>query len=279
MAVCQGFITVMKRTWIAMGCVLASLPLAALAQNQEPAPPAFEKSAEGSEKTEEPDLFDADANAPKQVQVQVEFVEMPHEALTKLLFLAKPKSADATDLRKQVQDMVSRNEAKVIETQIVIARSGQKATSESIHEFIYPTEYEPPGFPAHTGSDAENAPKDSPQWSPAPTPTAFETRNLGTTVEIEPTIGEDNRIIDLRFVPELIWHTGNVTWQEGKDKFGNPFTIEMPEIYMLRLNTAFTCISGQYTLVGVVSPKDEKGETDMTRKVMVFVKCYILAVK
>ena len=45
------------------------------------------------------------------------------------------------------------------------------------------------------------------------------------------------------------------------------------DIETLRLNTAFTCISGQYTLVGVVSPKDAKGETDMTRKVMVFVKC------
>jgi hypothetical protein len=27
------------------------------------------------------------------------------------------------------------------------------------------------------------------------------------------------------------------------------------------------------TLAGVVSPKDDKGETDMTRKVMIFVKC------
>ena len=58
------------------------------------------------------------------------------------LFLAKPASADATELRKQVQDMVSKNEAKVLETQITVARSGRKATSESIHEFIYPTEYE-----------------------------------------------------------------------------------------------------------------------------------------
>lgn len=262
-----------------VGLAAAGLGLAFVANSQEPAPKAFEKSAEGQEQTEEPDLMDADGGNPTQVQVQVEYVEMSHEALTKLLFLAKPKSSDATKLREQVQGMVSKNEATVLETQIAIARSGQKATSESIHEFIYPTEYAPPQFPAHSGSDAGNAPKNFPEWSPGPTPTSFETRNLGGTLEIEPTIGEDYRIIDLRFVPELVWHTGNVTWQDGKDKFGNPFRVEMPDFYTLRLNTALMTINGQYTLAGVVSPKNDKGDTDMTRKVMVFVKCDVLVVK
>jgi len=32
-------------------------------------------------------------------------------------------------------------------------------------------------------------------------------------------------------------------------------------------------------LVSVQSPKDAKGNTDMTRKVMIFVKCDVLSVK
>jgi hypothetical protein len=32
-------------------------------------------------------------------------------------------------------------------------------------------------------------------------------------------------------------------------------------------------------LVSVQSPKDTKGEADMTRKVMIFVKCDVLSVK
>jgi len=268
----------MKRTWITMGCALAGLSLAALAQKEEPAPPAFEKSADDSVNTEEPDPFDADANAPKLVQVQVEFVEMSHEALTKLLFLAKPKSADATELRKQVQDMVSKNEAKVLETQIVISRSGQKSTTESIHEFIYPTEYEIISMEEKAKEAMQKAMLSSFPAGPA-MPTAFETRNIGSTLEVEPTLGEDNRTIDLRFLPEISYHTGNTVWHEGKDTNGNPFKVAMPDFHVLRLSTAITCINGQYTMTGVVSPKNDKGDTDMTRKVMTFVKCDVISVK
>jgi hypothetical protein len=211
---------------------------------------------------------------PMQVQVQVEFVELSHEALTKLLFLTKPTSADATALRQQLQDMVSKNEAKILETQIAVARSGQKGGSESIHEFIYPTEYEP------TCSLMDEELSKKPKTPNAlAVPTTFETRNLGSILEVEPAVGEGNRIVELRFVPELIWHSGSAIWYEGKDSSGNPFKVQTPDIYTIRLNTGIQCISGQYTLAGVISPKNDKGDTDMTRKVMVFVKCDVLEVK
>lgn len=273
----------MKTHWLLAGLAAAGLGLTFIANSQEPAPKPFENAPEGQELAEEPDPFDPDQNLPRQVQVQVEFVDMSHEALTKLLFLAKPATSDATDLRKQVQDMVSKNEAKVLETQIAIARTGQKATTESIHEFIYPTEHEPPRMPQPAGQGANAAGASGAsnlQFPEIPSyPAAFETRNVGSTLEIEPTVGADNQIVELRFVPELIWHPGNTMWAEAKDSLGNNFKYSMPDFYTIRLNTAFTCISGQYTLAGVVSPKDDKGETDMTRKVMVFVKCDVLVVK
>ncbi len=274
----------MKTHCMLTGLAMAGLGLTFIAKSQEPAP-ADEAKGATTRKSSEVDPFDPDASPPKPmlVQVQVEYLEMSHEALTKLLFLAKPTSSDATKLREQVQEMVGKNEAKVIETQICTAKSGQKATCESIHEFMYPTEYEPPRFPgpSHVIKKA-----DQPEIAaglgfeecPA-TPTAFETRNVGSTLEIEPTIGEEGRFIDLRFVPEFIWHTGNNTWHEGKDRAGNPYRIQMPDFYTLRFNTSLTCINGQYNLAGVVSPKDDKGDTDTSRKVMVFVKCDILEVK
>ena len=205
------------------------------------------------------------------IQVQVEYLELSHAALTKLLFLAAPRSADATTLRQKLQELVATNDAQVLETQILVSRSGQKATTESLHEFIYPTEYEPPGLPCG-GSG-------TPEKGSSCLPTAFETRNLGSTLEIEPTIGESGTLIDLRLIPELVWHTGDTVWHEGKDLSGMPFKVSMPDIYTMRVNTAVTCISGQYMLVSTQSPKDAKGEPDMTRKVMVFVKCDILPVK
>jgi hypothetical protein len=272
----------MKTKWILIGIAVAGLGFTFIAHSQEATPPPVEKVAEG----EPPQVLVADPSMtyePQlvQVRVQVEYVEMSHEALTKLLFLAKPASADATKLREQVQEMVARNEAEVLETQMMVAKSGRKATSGSHHEFIYPTEYEPPqlagSFDSSKKTDQPKSNVDAP-FTP-PTPTAFDTRNLGGTLEIEPTVGEGDRLIDLRLEPELAWHTGNTVWHDGKDGFGNPTKIQMPDFYSVRLYTSVICISGQYTLAGVLSPKNDKGEVDMTRKLMVFVKCDVLPVK
>ena len=269
----------MKRSWIVTGLTLAGCGFFVLAQNQNPVAPAAGKSPGTSDSPAATDPCCADAPSPKLVQVQVEYIELSHESLTKLLFLAKPASADATKLREQLQDMIAKNDAKVLETQILVSRSGQKATTESIHEFIYPAE-------ANVPMTAPPADGTKPQpLVPLPTsvlpfvPSSFETRNLGCTLEIEPTIDEYGTFVDLRFVPEIVWHTGNTTWVEFNDQHGNIHKVQTPDFYIFRLNTAITCIKGQYMLAAVQSPKNSQGEVDMTRKVMIFVKCDVLSVK
>lgn len=265
---------------LAAGVAVCSLYLGA--QETGKVPPPFEKAA--GDDTTQPDPFDEDFNAPKMVRVQVEYVELSHETLTDLLFLADPPSADATPLRKQVQELVKKGEAKVMETMICNARSGEKALAESINEFIYPTEYEPPELPgSFTLPDRDKglAPDElmllRMMRTPA-TPTSFETRNLGSTLEIEPT-SDDGKYIDLRLAPDIVWHTGESVWIEDKLPDGNVSRIQMPKIYSARITTALTCKEGQYVLAGVVSPKDAEGTTDLSRKLMIFVKCDTLIVK
>jgi hypothetical protein len=199
--------------------------------------------------------------------------------MTKLLFLRSPKLADATDLRKQVQELVTKNEAKVIETQITVCKNGQKATSESIHEFIYPTEFTPISMEERFKKTEDQMAKYSGMCVNPATPTAFDTRHVGSTLEVEPTIGENDGYIDLKYQSQFLYHTGNTVWHEGKDSVGNPFKISMPDFYVVRMQTPISCADGQYNFVGTLSPKDSKGEVDMTRKLMVFVKCDILTVK
>lgn len=108
-------------------------------------------------------------------------------------------------------------------------------------------------------------------------PTAFDTRNLGNTLEVEPTLGADGNLIDIRIAAELTWHTGNTPWLENKDSIGNNHKVQMPDFYTLRLNTSLICPKARYILLGVQSPKDDKGGIDMTRKVVVLLKCDVLA--
>ena len=94
-------------------------------------------------------------------------------------------------------------------------------------------------------------------------------------MEIEPTLSEDGRIIDLRFVPEIVYHVGNNIWAEWKGEHGNS-PVQMPTFYTLRVNTAVTLADGQPMLVAALSPKNKDGVPDFTRKLMVFVKADVI---
>lgn len=116
----------------------------------------------------------------------------------------------------------------------VIAKSGQRAKVEVIREFIYPTEFEPPEIPQDFGGGAGIAAIDIGggqigligfntgfQGGAFPvtptTPTAFEMQKLGTILEVEATVGADNRTIELDVSPAFKEF-------EGFINYGTPIT-------------------------------------------------------
>ena len=224
------------------------------------------------------DPLGENVDLPRLVRVQVEFIEVPHTTLTRLLMEPRTGGND-TDLRKELTTLTEKGEATVVETMLLIARSGQKATVESIKEFIYPTEYEPAELPneIHVTQDGEKTTPDVRDLATGPTPTAFETRNLGSTLEIEPTIDEEGTIIDLRLAPEIVYHVGNETWAEWKGRHGDA-SVRMPTMFAVRFSTAVTVINGQTLFIAAHSPKGPDGFPDFTRKLMAFVRCDVLTV-
>lgn len=217
-------------------------------------------------------------NLPKQIRVMVEFIEIPLPELTKLLTEPR-KSANDTDLRREVQKMVEAGTAKHIETQLVSARSGETATSEAILEYIYPTEYEPAELPQKVST--EGTTHDEATFAKGvatpPTPTAFETRNTGSTLEIQPTLGAQDNIIDLRFAPELVEHVENVIWSEWDGPQGKA-PIQMPSFFSQRVNTGLTLLDGQYALASTLSMRQENGKADYQRKLLLFVRADVLTI-
>jgi general secretion pathway protein D len=159
----------------------------------------------------------------------------------------------------------------------ITARSGEKALIEIIREFIYPTEYEPPELPNSIGSSftggggglggLTGGGASSFPVTPA-TPTSFETRNTGITLEIEPTIGGNDFVIDLRFAPEIVEFEGFVNYgspiqSPATDFLGNPTTvtitenrIEMPVFSTRRVTTALTIYDGYTVAVGGLMRED-----------------------
>lgn len=275
----------MKKALIPVSlAALVSAVVLAAPGNKDPFVPA---QADPEPEEQARQLLNQPANFPREVRVQVEFIEMPHELLTEFLYRSSPRSADAGVLRDAVQARVKKGDAAILETMICTARSGEKALVESIQEYIYPTTYEPGKVPnsltvslgTGTGPEGSTPALDAGKFIGPPTPASFETRNLGSTLEVEPTLGGDGRIIDLRFAPTLVWHTGDTYYMEHKDASGNVTKVQMPEIYSIRMNTALTCLDGQYNMQGIATPKAAEGEADPSRKIMIFVKCDVLTVR
>ena len=96
----------------------------------------------------------------------------------------------------------------------VTTKSGQRALIEIVREFRYPTQFAEPKIPDIRGSGAQSATTTSislPVVGPA-TPSAFETRNTGVTLEVEPVVGPDGVTIDLNLVPQVVEFEGFINY-------------------------------------------------------------------
>lgn len=101
----------------------------------------------------------------------------------------------------------------------VTTKSGRKAVVRVAREFPYPTEFNPPEVPSVTTTSGTTGAVAFPTGAlisggvtTPSTPTQFETRNIGVTLEVEPIIGPDNYTIDLNLAPEVVEFDGFINY-------------------------------------------------------------------
>ncbi|MFD2256258.1 Amuc_1098 family type IV pilus outer membrane protein [Luteolibacter algae] len=109
----------------------------------------------------------------------------------------------------------------------VTTRSGQAASIKVIREFIYPTEYEPPELPNTISGtttiriedgEVTDISSSTPQSPVTPaTPTAFETRDVGVTLEVLPVADANRQFVDVTLNP-------SITDFDGFVNYGSPIT-------------------------------------------------------
>ena len=159
--------------------------------------------------------------------------------------------------------------ADMITRPSIVTRSGQRATVDIIREFPYPTEYDPPEIPQDFnggnnfgggGLGQAQAPASFPV-TPAH-PTAFEVRNLGTHLEVEPVVGQDNFTVELNLAPEFVQFEGFINYgspisTSGTDIFGNVSPVELtdnrilqPVFKTLRTNTSVVVWDDATVVIG-----------------------------
>jgi general secretion pathway protein D len=148
----------------------------------------------------------------------------------------------------------------------VVTRPGQLAKIEQVREFIYPTEYDPPEIPNEfgTGIPLGNVilltPVDPIFPATPATPTAFETRRLGKSIEVEPTVASDNKTISLNVLMDFSDFAGFINYGtpitnsayliNGQPSVVTPNEILMPVFDAIKETTSITIWDGQTVAIG-----------------------------
>ncbi|MAS96671.1 MAG: hypothetical protein CMO55_26065 [Verrucomicrobiales bacterium] len=227
--------------------------------------------------------------------VLLEYFIVDHRTANRLVREHAPKAADAAQLRDELEALLDSNEAELLETVWLLARSGQRAKTESITEVIYPTEYDPPEIPNTFGGGAPVQAKDSKDQAradlqavstlstvgseipiTAATPTAFETRNTGVTLEVDPVLSSDNKFVDLNLAPEIVAHIDDIYFtREGREDSARGVDhIQMPLFYTMKTTTQMTAVPGNYNLIGIHTPNEDK-----TKRILALLRCDLIPVK
>ena len=171
----------------------------------------------------------------------------------------------------------------------VTTKSGQRAVIEIVREFRYPTQFDPPKIPDSVGSNfgggtaiinpltglVSNGNSGSFPVTPT-TPTGFETRNTGVTLEVEPVVGPDGVTIDLNLVPQVVEFEGFINYgspiqSTSTGPLGIPQTniitpnvINQPIFNSRKITTSVSVWDGQTVVLGGLMREDVQKTEDRT---------------
>jgi len=163
----------------------------------------------------------------------------------------------------------------------VTTKSGQRAVIEVIREFRYPTEFTPPQIPQTFGNPlavGAAATSSTGSFPVTPTtPTAFETRNTGVTLEVEPVVGPDGYTIDLSLVPQVVEFEGFINYGSPiTSSATNPLTgvatqtvitpnvINQPIFSTRKITTSVSVFDGSTVMLGGLIREDVQKVEDKT---------------
>lgn len=174
----------------------------------------------------------------------------------------------------------------------VTTKSGQRAVIEIVREFRYPTQFEPPQIPQSVGGNFGNTSGGflnpitglitggggtSGSFPVTPTtPTAFETRNTGVTLEVEPVVGPDGVTIDLNLVPQVVEFEGFINYgspiqTSSTNLLGQSVTnvitpniINQPIFSARKVTTSVSVWDGQTVVLGGLMREDVQKTEDRT---------------
>jgi len=232
--------------------VAASL---ALGQNNAPAPaPETAPPPAGPDDPTvgpgwKPSVF---TNVP-QYTIDVLMVSLPEDkALSLLPKLRDPATIEAA--QATILEMIAHHDAALIDWPEVTNHSGSRAVSESILEQRYPTEFEQPQEPQTFGGERKPATPEEMVLRQLGKlgiiiPTSFETRNTGSTLEVDASVAPDGSAISMVIAPQTVLLLGMQNFPAGKSVKDEPMTVPQPLFRTHKVSLSLTLRNGERRLI------------------------------
>lgn len=208
------------------------------------AAPAVEATSPAAERARQ-------AAAKWNVRVDVLIVSLPEARALELLPDLRSDDPQKTAAAvTSLQQMIGAKEATLIGWPEVVCLDGVRSVTETIDEKRYPTDY---GFPAASDTEPASAEKPDRQEAAAdgPAPAAFETRNVGTTLEAEPQVLDDGRRILLSVAPQQVRLLGFIPFGGEAGTDNQPSLIDQPEFAVLKATTTLSLRNDQRVLLAM----------------------------
>lgn len=187
---------------------------------------------------------------PFQIQIDATFVDFSREEIEKLARASGGAAPDTAALLK----LWKSGQGTLLHTLKLITRSGVNAQAQSVSEVIYPTEFRTPVVSNSVDSLV----------TPLPVPDVFDTREVGATLNVTPTVGSDKRTIDIVMAPEITappeWQTLSVT---GTDAQGKEIHLTIPEpvFHSRNITTCIVLRDGETVVLGGMENPNGNGVT------------------
>jgi len=211
---------------------------------------------------------------PINIHLEVQIFRLPRSVAFTLVFNL-PKNTDYTAVLKQVQALVAEKKATLIATPSMSTQSGNRAVVESHTEFRYGTEFQAPQIPQSIGNSEPSAKKTTTTKTTTTsvtvetntafpvtptTPTSFETRNLGISLECEPVYEKEFDTITFQVAPHIVELEQMLKFPTEKGG-----VIEQPIFYEENITTNVTIKNGGTAFLGTMEPdKTLNKNEDMT---------------
>jgi hypothetical protein len=182
------------------------------------------------------------------VRVDVQMISMEQERA--LALLPDLESGDEKKLDAgwaKLQAMIASKEATLVAWPMVALMDGGRSVAETIVEKKYPTEFDPPLEPQNAGAPPVS---DKPIVESA-VPLAFEVRNTGVTIEIQASVLDDGKRINLDIVPQRVELLQMETSESVKSRNNVIVQVRQPLFATIKTNVSLTMRNGAHELIGV----------------------------